>query len=132
MALRDTWHRTLVYFGLVKEDDYPTEERHLAEPEEELEDRYRERPNVRRPELPRGIGEPVFVTDVVPGRAEALVEQLGGEALPNPARVAERSDAVILATKPAQLAEVAMEMEGSARAIVSILGGTPLGHVEAA
>src|SRR5215210_5210060 len=48
MALRDTWHRTLVYFGLAEEDDYPTEERHLPEPEEELEDRYRERPNVRR------------------------------------------------------------------------------------
>ncbi|MFL5894141.1 MAG: cell division protein SepF [Thermoleophilaceae bacterium] len=48
MALRDTWHRTLVYFGLAEEDDYPTEERQLAEPEEELRDRYRETPNVRR------------------------------------------------------------------------------------
>jgi cell division inhibitor SepF len=48
MALRDTWHRTLVYFGLAEEDDYPTEERQLPEPEEELRDRYRETPNVRR------------------------------------------------------------------------------------
>src|SRR4051794_8813787 len=54
MALRDTWHRTLVYFGLAEEDDYPTEERPLPEPEEELEDRYRERPNVRRLERKRG------------------------------------------------------------------------------
>ena|SRR5689334_4996614 len=53
MALRDTWHKTLVYFGLAEEDDYPTEERQLAEPEEELEDRYRERPNVRRLESRR-------------------------------------------------------------------------------
>src|SRR5439155_15452500 len=53
MALRDTWHRTLVYFGLAEEDDYPTEERHLPEPEEELEDRYRDRPNVRRLERKR-------------------------------------------------------------------------------
>src|SRR3954453_11584362 len=53
MALRDTWHRTLVYFGLAEEDDYPTEERPLPEPEEELEDRYRERPNVRRLESRR-------------------------------------------------------------------------------
>src|ERR687883_255411 len=53
MALRDTWHRTLVYFGLAEEDDYPTEERALPEPEEELEDRYRERPNVRRLESRR-------------------------------------------------------------------------------
>jgi cell division inhibitor SepF len=48
MALRDTWHKTLVYFGLAEEDDYPTEERQLPEPEEELRDRYRETPNVRR------------------------------------------------------------------------------------
>src|SRR3954451_19175782 len=53
MALRDTWHRTLVYFGLAEEDDYPTEERPLPEPEEEIEDRYRERPNVRRLESRR-------------------------------------------------------------------------------
>ena len=49
MALRDTWHRTLVYFGLAEEEDpryesLPPE----PEPEAELEDRYRERPNVRR------------------------------------------------------------------------------------
>jgi cell division inhibitor SepF len=48
MALRDTWHKTLVYFGLAEEDDYPTEERPLPEPEEEIQDRYRETPNVRR------------------------------------------------------------------------------------
>jgi cell division inhibitor SepF len=47
MALRDSWHRALVYFGLAEEyhdeydEDYPP-------PEAELEDRYRERPNVRR------------------------------------------------------------------------------------
>jgi cell division inhibitor SepF len=47
MALRDSWHRALVYFGLAEEDDgYPPEEE--LEPEHELEDRYRERPNVRR------------------------------------------------------------------------------------
>src|SRR3954465_285221 len=53
MALRDTWHKTLFYFGLAEKDDYPTEERQLPEPEEELEDRYRERPNVRRLESRR-------------------------------------------------------------------------------
>ena len=53
MAFRDTWHKTLVYFGLAEEDEYPTEERQLPEPEEELEDRYRERPNVRRLESRR-------------------------------------------------------------------------------
>jgi cell division inhibitor SepF len=50
MAFRDTWHRTLVYFGLAVEDDYDDEREPVAyhEPEAELEDRYRERPNVRR------------------------------------------------------------------------------------
>jgi cell division inhibitor SepF len=47
MALRDTWHRALVYFGLAEEDEEYLEEAE-AEPEAELEDRYRERPNVRR------------------------------------------------------------------------------------
>jgi cell division inhibitor SepF len=45
MAFRDSWHRALVYFGLAEEyhDDYD-EPPH----EEEIADRYRERPNVRR------------------------------------------------------------------------------------
>src|SRR4051794_41871648 len=48
MAFRDTWHRTLVYFGLAEERDPYEEEEPAYEPEAELEDRYRERPNVRR------------------------------------------------------------------------------------
>jgi cell division inhibitor SepF len=48
MALRDTWHRTLVYFGLAEEDDGYRDEPDPPPPEAELEDRYRERPNVRR------------------------------------------------------------------------------------
>ena len=47
MALRDTWHRTLVYFGLAEEEDGYRDEVE-PEPEAELEDRYRDRPNVRR------------------------------------------------------------------------------------
>ena len=48
MALRDTWHRTLVYFGLAEEDDPYRDESADVEPEQEIESRYRERPNVRR------------------------------------------------------------------------------------
>jgi cell division inhibitor SepF len=48
MALRDTWHRTLVYFGLAEEEDPRYEPVREPEPEVELEDRYRDRPNVRR------------------------------------------------------------------------------------
>jgi cell division inhibitor SepF len=51
MPLRDSWHRTLVYFGLAEEadeyDDYETEAVR-EHPEAALADRYRERPNVRR------------------------------------------------------------------------------------
>src|SRR5256885_16682673 len=47
MALRDTWHNVLVYFGLAEEDDGYREEPE-PEPEEELQAGYRERPNVRR------------------------------------------------------------------------------------
>ena len=54
MAVSDSWHKALVYFGLAEErdsyaddddDDYRARDR---EPEPEPEDRYRERPNVRR------------------------------------------------------------------------------------
>ena len=49
MAFRDTWHRTLVYFGLAEDrESYDEEPVDYREPEEELENRYRERPNVRR------------------------------------------------------------------------------------
>jgi cell division inhibitor SepF len=48
MAFRDTWHRALVYFGLAVEEDYDELQEAYHEPESELEDRYRERPNVRR------------------------------------------------------------------------------------
>ena len=48
MAVPDTWHRTLVYFGLAEEEDPRYEAIPDSEPEAELEDRYRDRPNVRR------------------------------------------------------------------------------------
>jgi cell division inhibitor SepF len=56
MALSDTWHRFAVYFGFAEDrydDDDLDEPGAVAasrsrEPETEMEDRYRERPNVRR------------------------------------------------------------------------------------
>jgi cell division inhibitor SepF len=48
MALRDTWHRTLVYFGLADDRGYDDDEDFAPEPDAEPEPRYRERPNVRR------------------------------------------------------------------------------------
>ena len=82
--------------------------------------------------LARGIGEPVLVADVDPSRARALAEATGGEALGSNRAVAERADAVVLCHKPAQLEEVALEINDAARVIVSILGGTPLTALELA
>jgi cell division inhibitor SepF len=48
MAFRDTWHRTLVYFGLAEDDAYEEDLDPYPEPEVEMQDTYRERPNVRR------------------------------------------------------------------------------------
>src|SRR5277367_6743353 len=48
MPIRDSWHKTLVYFGLADEPDEYDYDGDGAEPEAVLEDRYRERPNVRR------------------------------------------------------------------------------------
>lgn len=73
-----------------------------------------------------GWGEPVLCTDLLPGRAEALAGEVGGEAVGSNAALAERADLVVLAHKPAQLGEVAREIGGTARAVVSILGGVPL------
>ena len=47
MAMRDSFHKALVYFGLAEERHYE-EDLPEPEPEAQLEDRYRERPNVRR------------------------------------------------------------------------------------
>ena len=48
MAFRDTWHRTLVYFGLAEDEAYDEDIEPYPEPEVEMQDTYRERPNVRR------------------------------------------------------------------------------------
>jgi cell division inhibitor SepF len=48
MAFRDFWHNGLVYFGLAEERDAYTSDEPAIEPEAELQEAYRERPNVRR------------------------------------------------------------------------------------
>jgi cell division inhibitor SepF len=60
MAFRDSWHSALVYFGLAEEyhDDFDE-----APPEAEIEDRYRERPNVRRLRRRRDEFDDIFADD---------------------------------------------------------------------
>ena len=82
--------------------------------------------------LARGWGEPVLCTDSGSGRARALVAEVGGEALTSNRELAERADIVILAHKPAQLAEVAWEAAGAAKAVVSLLARTPQADLRSA
>jgi pyrroline-5-carboxylate reductase len=82
--------------------------------------------------LARGWGRPVLCTDVLAARAEALVQELGGEALASNAELAQRADLVVLCHKPAQLAAVAAEVEPHAKAVASILGGVSLAELKAA
>jgi cell division inhibitor SepF len=67
MAFRDSWHSALVYFGLAEEyhDDYDDEAGGIGRvgSEQEIEDRYRERPNVRRLRRRRDEFEDIFAED---------------------------------------------------------------------
>jgi cell division inhibitor SepF len=77
MALRDTWHRTLVYFGLAEEEDPRYEAVREPEPEEELEDRYRDRPNVRRLQRRRRDEiDDIFAEEAPPRRR--VLQPVGG------------------------------------------------------
>ena len=82
--------------------------------------------------LARGIGEPVLVYDVDAAKARALADELGGEAVGSNAELAERADALVLCHKPKQLEEVASEVDGRARVVVSILAATTTEQVSAA
>jgi cell division inhibitor SepF len=53
MAFRDTWHRTLVYFGLAEDEAYDDDFEPYSEPEVQMQDSYRDRPTVRRLDRPR-------------------------------------------------------------------------------
>jgi cell division inhibitor SepF len=81
MAFRDSWHSALVYFGLAEEyhDDYDD-----APPEAEIEDRYRERPNVRRLRRRRDEFDDIFADDDAPprggGRQTTVLKSVGQRA----------------------------------------------------
>jgi cell division inhibitor SepF len=80
MAFRDTWHRTLVYFGLAEDEAYEEDVEPYAEPEVELQDSYRERPNVRRLSSRRRRDEfdDIFADDAATERRAAPLRPVGG------------------------------------------------------
>src|SRR5919108_5690082 len=74
MAFRDTWHRALVYFGLAEDDQYADEEIvDEVEPEAELEERYRDRSQVRRVTSRRRDEIDDIFADEPPARARTRV-----------------------------------------------------------
>jgi cell division inhibitor SepF len=80
MAFRDTWRRTLVYFGLAEDEEYDDEVEGYAEPEEELQDSYRERPNVRRltSRRRRDDFDDIFADEPPAERRTASLRPVGG------------------------------------------------------
>jgi cell division inhibitor SepF len=82
MAFRDTWHRTLVYFGLAEDrDPYPDDEP-APEPQPEAELGYRERPNVRRLSSRRRRDDidDIFADDPASERSTTVLRSVGGTA----------------------------------------------------
>ena len=63
MGLGDVWYKTKVYFGLAEDDDLYEDDEDGTLAEEDLEQRYRRRPNVRPLDARRGRGE-VQVDDI--------------------------------------------------------------------
>ena len=63
MGLGDVWYKTKVYFGLAEDDDLYEDDEDGMQAEEDLEQRYRRRPNVRPLDARRGRGE-VRVDDI--------------------------------------------------------------------
>lgn len=82
--------------------------------------------------LALGWNEPALVFDIDRRKAETLAQAIGGSVAQDAGELAAGSDVTILCHKPAQLAAVADAVGGRARAVVSILGGVPVGDVESA
>ena len=80
----------------------------------------------------RGLALPVLCADTDAARAEALANEVGGDAVTSNSELAQRADLVVLCHKPGQLAEVAAEVASEASAVMSLLGATPLSAVAAA
>ena len=73
----------------------------------------------------------MLFTDAGSGRSRELAAEVGGEAVEGNAELAERSDLLVLAVKPAALDDVAGEA-GRAQAVLSLLGATPVARIAAA
>ena len=73
--------------------------------------------------------EQMLFCDAGSGRAVALAGETGGEAVSSLAELGLRSDAVVLAVKPRALEIAADQLGGSADAVISVLGATPVARL---
>jgi cell division inhibitor SepF len=82
MAFRDTWHRTLVYFGLAEDEAYDEDEvEAYHEPAPEPEESYREPRNVRRLSSSRRRRDEIddiFADDLRTERRTSTLRPVGG------------------------------------------------------
>jgi pyrroline-5-carboxylate reductase len=76
--------------------------------------------------------EAMLFADSGSGRAQALADELGGTRADSLEALADASDLVILAVKPAGLEAVAPSIAGRTEGVVSVLGATPLATLEPA
>jgi pyrroline-5-carboxylate reductase len=72
--------------------------------------------------MARGWGDAVVCSDSGSGRAQKLVDELGGDVVTN-AELADRADLIVLCHKPYQLRDVALQIGDTAKPVVSVLGG---------
>jgi pyrroline-5-carboxylate reductase len=76
--------------------------------------------------------EAMLFADSGSGRAKALADELGGERAGSLEELADASDLVILAVKPAGLDEAAPAIAGRTGGVVSVLGATTVERLEGA
>jgi pyrroline-5-carboxylate reductase len=83
--------------------------------------------------LARGWGEPVLATDGGSGRAQQLVDVVGGESLgTDNAELFRRCDTIVLGHKPYQLQQVAEQVDATGKTVISVLGTTTVAQLQAA
>ncbi len=79
-----------------------------------------------------GAVDGMLFTDSGSGRAEELAAEVDGKAGGSNAELAEAADVVVLAVKPARLADVSAEIGAVETPLVSLIGATSLESVRAA